>query len=90
MEWNKESIRNLRLRLGWTQSDLARRLHMSSTLIATWEEGQICPTFDTVQELELILHQADICCDEVSQVPVAEKICDQSSVNQIKMSDLHS
>lgn len=88
MEWNKDSIRNLRLRLGWTQSDLARRLHLSSNMVANWEEGQDVPEFGNLQELELILHQADECCGEVSSAPVAEKICDQTCLNQIKMSDL--
>jgi DNA-binding transcriptional regulator YiaG len=37
--WNPEHIVTLRRRLGWSKSDLARRLHCETTEVEAWEEG---------------------------------------------------
>ncbi len=86
MEWTKEEIRTLRLRLGWTQSDLARRLHISSQLIDHWEVGSGSPEASLQQELELLARQASFCSEEVKSLPAAEQACDSSALDQIDFS----
>jgi len=86
--WNKETVRVLRRRLGWSQSDLARRLHCPSHFIEEIESGQSLPTDQYCQILELISHQAEECCDQVQNTARAEKILDQDSLGQIHSDSL--
>lgn len=85
-EWNKETIRTLRLRMGWCKSDLARRLHCSSDEIEAWEEGLSEIEASFIGELELILRQAEACCDEVKHMTAAENQCDKNALEQIDFS----
>lgn len=41
-------IREARLRVGITQSELARRLNTSQSLVARWENETVSPLFETV------------------------------------------
>ncbi len=86
--WNKETIRVLRRRLGWSQSDLARRLHCEPHFIENIESGTCHPTDEYCQILELISHQAEECCDQVQNIARAEKILDQDSLGQIHSDSL--
>lgn len=86
LDWNKEALRALRLRLGWSKSDLARRLHCSSEDIDSWEEGLSKIEAAIKNELELILRQAEACCDEVKYTPAAENECDKNALEQIEFS----
>lgn len=86
--WNKETVRVLRRRLGWSQSDLARRLHCEPHFIEDIESGASRPTDEYCQILELISHQAEECCDQVQNTARAEKILDQDSLGQIHSDSL--
>lgn len=83
VEWNRESLRSLRLRLGWSRSDLARRLHCSSEDIEAWEEGRRPVDASFNGDLEIVLRQAEVCCDEVKYAPAAEAELDKSALEQI-------
>ncbi|MGZ3772410.1 MAG: helix-turn-helix domain-containing protein [Pseudobdellovibrionaceae bacterium] len=86
INWDKESVRSLRLRLGWSRCDLARRLHCSSEEIEMWEEGKCEIHMSFFSPLELIFRQAQVCCDEVKLVPVAENECEKMALEQIDFS----
>lgn len=83
--WKKEQIRLLRLRLGWTQADLARRLKCDTKLIESLEGGQAAVAMEIVHKLELIAHQADLCGDEIQCLPAAENLCDQEHLGQVEL-----
>ncbi|WP_413575670.1 XRE family transcriptional regulator [Bdellovibrio sp. HCB290] len=87
-EWNKDSLRALRLRLGWSRSDMARRLKCTLTDIETWEEGggELLFNPHIKGELALIHRQADECSDEVRFTPACENECDKNALNQIDFS----
>lgn len=87
-EWSKSTIKSLRLRLGWSQSDLARRLNCASTEIELWEKGTQKPNPSALSELFLIMKQADACSDEVHNSPRAETLCDQNALGQIQFSEI--
>jgi transcriptional regulator with XRE-family HTH domain len=82
MSWNSEKIRDLRLRLGWSISDLARRLNCESSQISIWEKGESQPTDTYAQTLELISHQADESSEEVMNSSLAEKFLEESELSQ--------
>lgn len=86
LNWNKEAVRNLRLRLGWSRSDLARRLHCSSEEVESWEEGSGEIELSAKGELEIILRQAEAYFDEVKCTPAAENECEQNALEQIDFS----
>lgn len=83
--WKQEQIRLLRLRLGWTQSDLARRLECETKLIESLEMGSQFAAVEIVHKLELIAHQADLCGDEIQCLPAAENMCDQEHLGQVDL-----
>ncbi len=85
-EWNKEALRVLRLRMGWSKSDLARRLQCSSQDVDSLEEGKTLIEISLKNQLELLLRQADACSDEVKYAPVAENTCDKKALEQIDFS----
>lgn len=85
-DWNKDTIRALRLRLGWCRYDMARRLQCSSADIESWEEGMRDIEVSFVGQLELLLRQAEACSDEVKYMPAAEKQCETNAYEQIDFS----
>ena len=86
LRWSKQNIRSLRMRLGWSRSELAYRLHCSPDEVAAWEEGGKKIDKSRISDLELILRQADACSDEVLYTPAAESQCDKRALEQIDFS----
>lgn len=86
LDWNKETLRDLRLRLGWSRSELARKLHCAQEEVESWEEGtcEIRPALKS--ELEIILRQAEACSEEVKYTPAAENECAKNALEQIHFS----
>ena len=83
--WNQGQIRLLRLRLGWTQSDLARRLECDAIMVQSMEAGFDKVAVEIVHKLELIAHQADLCGDEIQCLPAAENMCDLQRLGQVEL-----
>lgn len=78
-------LRLLRRRMGWTSSDLARRLGVRSADIEIWEKGNSKPeSADVITRIEFLFRQADICCDEVKSVPMAENMLEESHLVQVE------
>lgn len=86
IEWNKETLRELRLRLGWCKSDLARRLQCTAEDVESWEEGLRQIDAAILGSLEIILRQAEALSDEVKYAPAAENECDKNALEQIEFS----
>ncbi len=86
--WKHDEIRLLRLRLGWTQADLARRLSCDLQLVESLEIGSKVAAIEVVHKLELIAHQADLCGEEIQNRPVAENMCDQEQLGQVELNKI--
>lgn len=82
MSWNSEKIRDLRLRLGWSLSDLARRLNCETAQVSIWEKGESAPSDVYAQTLELISHQADESSEDVMSSALAEKFLEETELSQ--------
>ncbi len=89
MSWDAEKMRGLRLRMGWSQSDLARRLHIDSQMIGQWEMGLEEIQDEITQVLELLHRQADFNADEVSCESLAEILFEELEAPQIDSSSIH-
>lgn len=90
MEWGPENIRSLRRRLGWSQSDLARRMQIETSHISDWEAGKELPKKDQQQTLELIFKQAELAALEIVQSTRAEWSLRQRDLESIDVQSLDS
>ena len=88
MSWTSNRIHSLRLRLGWSCSDLARRLECSSLEVLKWEHKELSPAEKYFSLLEFIEKQADEISNEVSICPIAESKLESSSQGQILLDEL--
>lgn len=86
LDWNKETLRDLRLRLGWSRSELARKLQCAPEEIESWEEGTGLIAISMKSELEIMLRQAEACSQEVQFTPAAENECAKNALEQIHFS----
>jgi len=81
------NLRYLRRRMGWTSSDLARRLGVAATEIEIWESGkQELQDPDVLNRIEFLFRQADMCCEEVKTVPISEIALEDGGLGQIDSS----
>lgn len=77
------NIKSLRLRLGWTQADLARRLNCQSSEVQSWETGLTSPDKEITSRLELLVSHAESNANEIQSVPQAENFCERRRLGQI-------
>ena len=79
LEWNGDRIKDLRLRMGWSQSDLARRLHVNSLEIGQWEMDLEFPQDCITEELDLLLKLAQWSAEQISCESLAEIVFDENT-----------
>ena len=90
MVWDQSDIRSLRLRLGWAQSDLARRLGCPVSMVHLWELGEGPPEKQYVDRLEYLKQFVDEASDQVSRQSRAESAIKSMGREQITKDDLPS
>ena len=61
-----KTIRQLREERGWTQLELANRLHVTPSTIYNWERGRFEPR---ASQLRQLAHVFDIRMDEIELLP---------------------
>ncbi|MGZ5278900.1 MAG: helix-turn-helix domain-containing protein [Pseudobdellovibrionaceae bacterium] len=88
MVWDREKIRDLRLRMGWSQSDLARRLQVEANKITEIEMGLQEPQQDQLSGLDLLLKQAEASADGMACDSLAEIVFDEDEVLQVDTSSI--
>jgi len=87
-EWTANRIHSLRLRLGWSRSDLARRLECKLETVNAWELGQMKPNQEQLPMLEFIEKQAEYISLEVHVCPIAETQLEKSHRSQIPLDEI--
>lgn len=90
MEWDANSIRDLRLRMGWSPSDLARRLHIDSLKVQQIEAGLESAESNILDSLDLIFKQAEVSAEEKSCESLAEIVFIEDEVTQIDNSAIQN
>ncbi len=88
LNWTSNRIHSLRLRLGWSCSDLARRLNCSSLEVLKWEQKELIPEEKYFSLLEFMEIQAEEVSNEMQICPLAESILESSSQDQILLDEL--
>ncbi len=82
-EWGAEEIRSLRLRLGWSAADFARRFGCLSQLVSDWERGTQVPTSDDILQLQRLSLYVDSYSEQVQRGPVAEQVLKSGGFEQV-------
>lgn len=88
MEWTKERVRELRLRMGWSQSDLARHLQVELESVSNLENGQSSDFDPLKSQLTLFWRRAETLSEEVQISALAEKMIEDQNLIQLFQSDL--
>lgn len=71
-DWSQERIRSLRLRLGWSQAEFARRLSLDPADVEFMEKGVLLPNSGLRGELEIIMRQVEENCEEKRQAALRD------------------
>jgi ribosome-binding protein aMBF1 (putative translation factor) len=74
--------------MGWSQSDLARRLQTDCEIVKAWELGQQTPDFKTSQSLGLLFQQAEVTALDILNSVQAEVHMDQFSLEIVNIKDV--
>ncbi len=85
MTWNPEKIKDLRLRMGLSSSQLAQKLNCDSVDIYSAESGEYHFTAEQISMLNLLFNQAEACSLEISEAPMAEQILEKNELMQIDL-----
>ncbi|MFP5518708.1 MAG: helix-turn-helix domain-containing protein [Bdellovibrionia bacterium] len=81
-------IKNLRRRLGWSQSDLARRLGVEQQVVAAFEEGALEIEAKLSSQLQLIAKYAEQCSEELVVHAIADQVLEDSDLEQISNNEV--
>lgn len=88
MEWTKERIKELRLKMGWSHSDLARHLEVKVNLISDIENGILSDVDFMGSKLTLFWNQAEELSNEVFLSALAEQELESNKLSQLFQSEL--
>ncbi|MEQ1875669.1 MAG: helix-turn-helix domain-containing protein [Bdellovibrionia bacterium] len=82
-KWSSAEIRQLRLRLGWSQAELARHLGCRQQTVSEWETDAYAPQNAYSKLLEQLKDQSQVHSDQIRRRPVAEAMMKQVGFSQI-------
>lgn len=88
IQWTKDRVRELRLRMGWSPSDFARHLDVEVTTVQSIENGTFANMDSISPLLTLFWHQAEHLSNEVILSALAEQELETLKTNQLYQSDL--
>lgn len=88
MEWTKERIKELRLKMGWSHSDMARHLEIEVNTISEIENGDEKEFGPICSKLTLFWNQAESISNEVILSALAEQVLESQKLTQLFQSEL--
>ena len=81
-------IRQLRYRMGWTQSEMARTVGCKVELVAAWEQGAAHPESEQQTTLIRFMQQAESNSEKIQRGPAAEDLMTRRNLSQIHDSEV--
>jgi DNA-binding XRE family transcriptional regulator len=88
MNWDSEKIKELRRRLGWSFSDLARRMETPSQTVLGLENGDLLPSPEQIQVFDILQKQAEGAAQDTICASLADLYFEQNENGQITTQDL--
>lgn len=82
-EWSAERVRMLRLRLGWSQAELARQLSCHVDLVKSWESEDSNLDAEVTDQLERWSFAADNRSDKTQAHPQRERDLIDQGIEQL-------
>ncbi len=89
LDYRPEDLKELRKRLGFSFADVARRISAPLEDVKKWEMGVLKPSDESLAKLEILFHQAQLCCQDVQTSAINEKELLQTSLNQIQTKSIN-
>ncbi len=83
MIWSGIRVKNLRRRMGWSRSDLARRLNCESRVVGLWEYDYSMPNHFFSQDLERLEVNAQTHSAYTQHQPLADQLLEYVDAEQI-------
>ncbi|HVK60060.1 MAG TPA: helix-turn-helix transcriptional regulator [Bdellovibrionales bacterium] len=83
MNFTPEEVRQLRYRLGYSQAEMARHLHVDFSVFSQFEAGKGSLSTELNGMLVRILQQAESLADRTQRGPIAEVIMKDRGLSQI-------
>ncbi|MCX7977419.1 MAG: hypothetical protein N2578_00275 [Bdellovibrionaceae bacterium] len=80
-------LRTIRLKMGWSQAEMARHLNLKVTDLVLIESGQEALPEKLASEVEMILRQAEVYCEEARNRPVLENFIEEHHLGQIQVNE---
>jgi len=87
-QWTPEKVKKLRLRLGWSLSELARRLGCPKDILSSYEQGGIELDLEYIQKVDLLSHELERSAEQMSKRPLADIVLAEKGLNQVTSNDL--
>lgn len=88
MSFNKQDIRSLRQRLGWSLAEMARQMGCTAALIGKWEAGASEPDSESLNQLRYLRNHVETYSEQIQQLPQLEKEMESRRVAQLTGRDL--
>jgi transcriptional regulator with XRE-family HTH domain len=88
MTWNGTKVRELRLRIGWSQAELARQLGCDINLLRDWEFDEAEVPFGYSLSLSVIQHSMEANSEILGRRAVSQVVMKNLGVCQIGSHDL--
>lgn len=73
MVWSSDKIRSLRLSLGWSRAEFARRTGTTRMMVHDWEHSKTCPHAQSIEFLDQLLGENEIHNHKVRLAPLIEQ-----------------
>ena len=87
-KWSSEEVRELRWRLGWSQSEFARRLGCVQKLINEWETGLNKPSDSQHKMLSRLEGEQDIYTRRIHREAIGDAYLEEQKKDQITHSEV--
>ncbi|MCB0407963.1 MAG: helix-turn-helix transcriptional regulator [Bdellovibrionales bacterium] len=88
MNLTHRDFKKIRLRLGWTIAEMARRMGCHQELVIQWESNQQTPDVEMIQQYETIQFYLEEQSEFVRHQPVAESMLKGEHLQQVSLEDV--
>jgi transcriptional regulator with XRE-family HTH domain len=88
MSFSGHDIRTLRQRLGWSQTEMARRLGCDTGLLRKWESDGTPLDQESLNRLRYLRNHAESNSEKIAQKPHVEKEMEERRMAQLTHRDL--
>jgi transcriptional regulator with XRE-family HTH domain len=87
-KWTAGQIKALRLKLGWTTSQLSRFMGCEMSLIKAWERNHSQPDVSELHQLDRLQQYCEEACWQTQQRSLADSVLNDLNVDQLHHAEI--